>query len=126
MYRRTTKLLLGLSMMAISSAAHAHGEEVLLFVGGQLIGFVGLLYLMVSKRFPRLFAIAVFLVFSASLWILPPASLPYWLRYTGWGNLLLGLSPFLTLILLHWRAGIASAKADSSDASRESADEQSR
>ncbi len=126
MFHRKMKLLFGLSLAALSPYAHAHGEEVLLFVGGQIIGFVGLLYLMVSKRFPRLLAIAVFLVVSASLWILPPASLPDWLRYTGWGNLLLGLSPFVTLILLHWRAGIVSAKADAPDDSRESADEQSR
>jgi Na+/pantothenate symporter len=110
------RLMHAFCLLVLASPASAHGEDVLLFVAGQLASLIGLIYLSIWKHFRSVAATAIFLVLLVSSWIVPGEMLPIWIRHTAWGNLLFGLLPCLVLGLWYWRTP-AESKSDESSRS---------
>ncbi len=85
-------------LLVFSAPAYAHGEEVLLFPIGQIVGLV--IILLLTKNQLRSISGAVrwagwlvALVSCIPLWFVPGNFMPDLLRHTGWGNFISGLFP---------------------------------
>jgi hypothetical protein len=108
-----------LTLLAIMpSCAFAHGEEVLLFPIGTLVAVVTLL-LIASLRAARwhIRIVATLFAFVASIpfWFVPGNLFPAALRYTGWGDFIVGFLPSFTTgglaLLFFVRSGSARSEA---------------
>ena len=89
-----------LTLLAIMpSYAFAHGEEVFLFPIGTLVAVVTLLLIasLRAARWPIRIGVTLF-AFAASIpfWFVPGNLFPAALRYTGWGNFIVGFLPSFT------------------------------
>lgn len=80
--------------------AFAHGEQVLLFPLGTLVAVVGILVissLRTVRWSVRIVASLFTLATSIPFWLVPGNHFPAALRYTGWGNFIVGFLPSFIL-----------------------------
>jgi hypothetical protein len=96
-------------LLAVPALAYAHGQEVLLFPLGTLfsVAFSQLVVRYFSiKAGPRFLGIALAVGSVLPLWFLPGSSFPEFLRYSDWGNFLMGAAPPLVVAgLFYWAVG---------------------
>ncbi|MCC2639448.1 MAG: hypothetical protein K0Q68_3167 [Moraxellaceae bacterium] len=84
---------------------------------GHLAAFAAILLvgaLLKVRRLGRLLALAIAFGAAVPLWYVPGSVFPEALRYTGWGNFILGFSPVAAaglLVLLAYRKASSGAAA---------------
>jgi hypothetical protein len=84
----------------VPNLAFAHGEDVLLFPLGTLVAVAAILLASFARRAQlgvRVFAGAVAIAASIPFWFVPSNVIPPALRYTGWGNFVVGFLPSLAV-----------------------------
>jgi len=84
----------------VPNLALAHGENVLLFPVGTLAAVAAILLASFARRARwtvRVFAGAMAFAASIPLWFVPSNFFPSALRYTGWGNFVVGFLPSLII-----------------------------
>ena len=97
---RAHHLTLLLVALLSSGQAQASGEEVLLLPVGQVaavcaVALLGLAF--AGMRDARLVSLLAALAVCAIVWLVPGKYFPELLRYSGWGNFIIGLLPPLVV-----------------------------